>query len=118
MWPLDFHPLVEADLTDAAGWYEREQPQLGDRFLAEAAAALARLPQEALHYSVRLADIRRLNLPSFPHGIFYLSRTTRSLSSPSCMARTIRKPPCRSGEVNIPDRLPPFISPWIRHVPQ
>ena len=73
MWLLDFHPHVEADLTEAAEWYERQQPRLGDRFLDEAAHAFSRLPHDALLHAIRLADIRRVNLPSFPHGVFYFA---------------------------------------------
>jgi len=29
------------------------------------------LPTDALRYSIRFADIRRVNLPSFPYGVFY-----------------------------------------------
>ncbi len=73
MWRLDFHPLVELDLTEAAGWYEHYQPGLGSRFLDEVQALFRRLPRDADIYAVRFADIRRVNLPSFPHGIFYFT---------------------------------------------
>jgi plasmid stabilization system protein ParE len=71
MLPLDFHPLVEADLTDSAEWYARQQPGLDERFLSEVQAQLNNLPAAALLYFVRFADIRRMNLPVFKHGIFY-----------------------------------------------
>ena len=54
MLPLDFHPLVEADLSDSAEWYGHQQ-----------------LPANAFLYAVRFADIRRVNLPVFKHGVFY-----------------------------------------------
>jgi plasmid stabilization system protein ParE len=71
MLPLDFHPLVEADLTDSAEWYARQQPGLDERFLTEVREQLDVLPAAALLYAVRFADIRRMNLPIFKHGIFY-----------------------------------------------
>ena len=71
MLSLDFHPLVEADLADSAEWYGRQQPGLDDRFLTEAHECLVDLPANAALYAVRFADIRRVNLPVFKHGVFY-----------------------------------------------
>ena len=68
---LDFHPLVEADLAESAIWYERQQVGLSHRFLIEAHEVFRRLPRDAKLYAVRFADIRRVNLNSFPHGVFY-----------------------------------------------
>jgi plasmid stabilization system protein ParE len=71
MLPLVFHPLVEADVENSAGWYARQQSGLDERFLAEAYESLAALPANAFLYALRFADIRRMNLPVFKHGIFY-----------------------------------------------
>jgi plasmid stabilization system protein ParE len=71
MLPLVFHPLVEADVDDSAGWYARQQPGLDERFLVEAYECFDNLPANAALYAVRFADIRRVNLPVFKHGIFY-----------------------------------------------
>jgi hypothetical protein len=71
MLPLDFHPLVEADLADSAEWYGRQQRGLDERFLTEANECFIDLPANAFLYAVRFADIRRVNLPIFKHGIFY-----------------------------------------------
>jgi plasmid stabilization system protein ParE len=64
---LEFHPQVETDLAESAEWYERQQPGLGQRFLD---SAFRRLSESAQLYAVRIADIRRLNIQGFPHGIF------------------------------------------------
>ena len=71
MLPLEFHPLVEADLADSAEWYARQQPGLENRFLAEVRDQFDELPATASLYAIRFADIRRMNLPIFKHGIFY-----------------------------------------------
>ncbi len=71
MLPLVFHPLVEADVADSAEWYARAQPGLDERFLAEVRERFDALPAAAFLYAVRFADIRRVNLPVFKHGIFY-----------------------------------------------
>ena len=68
---IEYHPLVEADATEAAVWYEAQQPGLSDRFVDEYLRVLRTLPRTALIYAVRFGDIRRVNLPSFPYGVFY-----------------------------------------------
>jgi plasmid stabilization system protein ParE len=71
MLPLKFHPFVEADVEASAGWYARQQPGLEERFLAEAYECIDALPANAFLYAVRFADIRRVNLPVFKHGVFF-----------------------------------------------
>ena len=71
MLPLDFHPLVEVDLANSAEWYGPQQPGLDERFLVEVRERFNALPADANLYAVRFADIRRVNLPGFKHGIFY-----------------------------------------------
>jgi len=73
MLPLDFHPLVEADLADSAEWYGCQQPGLDERFLAEVRECFVALPTSASLYAVRFAGIRRVNLPIFKHGVFYFA---------------------------------------------
>ena len=71
MLPLVFHPLVEADIEASASWYARQQPDLDERFLIETYKSFDDLPANASLYAVRFADIRRVNLPVFKHGVFY-----------------------------------------------
>lgn len=73
MRSLEQHWLVRFDIRVAYRWYERQQNGLGQRFNRELRHLLKRLPDDALLYAVRLADIRRVNLPSFPYGVFYLA---------------------------------------------
>ena len=67
----EYHPLARLDLIESAAFYDEAEEELGDRFLAEAEAILSRLPKKAFHFRIRFEDIRRVNLPSFQHGIFY-----------------------------------------------
>lgn len=68
---LAFHPLARTDLVEISSRYEVQQLGLGVRFEQQARNAFQKLIEGALHYSIRFADIRRVNLPSFPHGVFY-----------------------------------------------
>ena len=68
---LDFHPLVQTDLAEAADWYARVAPEQAERFLNVAQARMRELMSNAPLYRPRLDDIRRLNFDIFPHAIFY-----------------------------------------------
>lgn len=66
------HPLVKADLREAYDWLEDEEPGLGDKFQADFLATYRRLCAGPRHFSVRFADIHRINLARFHYGIFYV----------------------------------------------
>jgi plasmid stabilization system protein ParE len=71
------HWLVRFDIAETYRWYERQERGLGRRFNQELRAVLRRLPQDALLYALRFEDIRRVNLPSFPYGVFYFADESR-----------------------------------------
>jgi len=71
MHALKKFPVVEADVAEAAEWYETQRPGLGQRFVSAVQATDKLLLDNPLRYSVRFADIRRLNLADFPYGIFF-----------------------------------------------
>ena len=67
--------LVEADQFDAADWYHRQQPGLGDDFLDESDAVIISLAGNALLYSIRFEDVRCVRLKRFhKYGVFYVIR--------------------------------------------
>ena len=67
----EFHPLVRFDLLESFVWYESAQPDLGGRFMRQVAICFDLLPPDARLYRPRFADIRRVNLRPFRHGVFY-----------------------------------------------
>jgi plasmid stabilization system protein ParE len=71
------HRLVRFDIREAYRWYERQRAGLGRRFNQELRVILGHLPADALLYSLRFDDIRRVNLPSFPYGVFYFVEESR-----------------------------------------
>lgn len=71
------HWLVRFDIRETHHWYERQRRGLGRRFNQELRAILRRLPKVALLYAVRFDDIRRVNLPSFPYGVFYVAEESK-----------------------------------------
>lgn len=64
-------PVVEADVAEAAEWYEAHRPGLGQRFVSTVHTADKLLMAEPRRYAVCFGDVRRLNLADFPYGIFF-----------------------------------------------
>jgi toxin ParE1/3/4 len=76
MTRISFHRLAEHELYDAALYYERESPGLGDRFLDEIERhidAIAKNPDSGK--KVR-GQVRRRILRKFPYGILYSVTST------------------------------------------
>jgi plasmid stabilization system protein ParE len=67
---------AEADLTDAAIWYESQRPGLGTEFLAEVDAALARASATPRQFRRlrRKPDVRRALTKRFLFCIFFVLR--------------------------------------------
>jgi plasmid stabilization system protein ParE len=65
--------LAEEDTLEAAIWYEQRQPGLGEDFLHEVDRAVRALSEDALHYRIRFADVRRKAIHRFKfYGIYYI----------------------------------------------
>lgn len=69
---LILHPLAERELDDAAGYYEAVSTGLAGRFLAEVDAFAGKILAHPLRFSIRIADVRRANLKTFPYHLNYL----------------------------------------------
>lgn len=69
--------LAESDLADAADWYNRIRPGLGDDLVLclEHAFDLIREHPEA--YTLILPDVRRALVRRFPYGVFFRLRHER-----------------------------------------
>ncbi len=66
-----FHPEAEAEMNDAAGWYEKQQENLGKRFLASVQDAINRIQLDPELYPVVEADAHRCLTRIFPFGILF-----------------------------------------------
>lgn len=93
---VEFHPLVELDVSEAADWYEVEVFGLGERFEDEAKHLLHHLPTHARHHAVRFRDVPGPTFPPSPTGCSTSSTRKRlrpaSWSSPSFTAPANVKP--------------------------
>jgi plasmid stabilization system protein ParE len=70
-WTVVLLPEAEAELWEAAAWYEQQNPQAAKRFNDAFEAAVARLTDNPFQYQAVDGDIRRAPLARFPHGLLY-----------------------------------------------
>jgi plasmid stabilization system protein ParE len=64
-------PLAEADLENAAQWYDEERPGLAQRFLKDVDRSFVRLRERPLQFSMVAGDVRRPLLHTFPYAIYF-----------------------------------------------
>jgi len=70
-YKLVYRPDVILDLAEAADWYERQAPGLGDRFLKEYSRALRFIRFSAESPRKIFEDFRRVLLKKFPFAVWY-----------------------------------------------
>jgi plasmid stabilization system protein ParE len=68
---LEFHPEAEQELIEAAGFYQRELPGLGERLEDEVRRATDLLLAQPQIGSPVGADLRRFSLNRFPYTLYY-----------------------------------------------
>ena len=74
MKSVRFHPEAEAEMIDAAAWYEAQQAGLGKRFLACVQEALNRIQLNPGLYAVIEQDVRPCLTKVFPFGVLFRIR--------------------------------------------
>ena len=74
MKSVRFYPEAEAEMIDAAAWYEAQQAGLGKRFLACVQEALNRIQLNPGFYAVIEQDVRRCLTKVFPFGVLFRIR--------------------------------------------
>ncbi|HZF08305.1 MAG TPA: type II toxin-antitoxin system RelE/ParE family toxin [Thermoanaerobaculia bacterium] len=68
---LTYHPEAEAEIVQAAGYYEKQVKGLGSRFLGDLEATIARIVEAPLRWPLVEADVRRCSLRRFPYAVYY-----------------------------------------------
>ena len=71
MKPIRFHPEAEAEMIDAEQWYERQQANLGKRFLSTIQDSLNRIEFNPLLFPLIEEDVRRCLTKSFPFAVLF-----------------------------------------------
>ena len=83
---------AEADILDAALWYEQRSPGLGREFLRAVDVALAEIARMPERYPTVHREARRALLRRFPYGVYFVV-TPGSVSIVACM-HARRDPRC------------------------
>ncbi len=68
---LIHHPDAEAELIEAAQFYEHRVPTLGAQFLDAVDYAVGVIQEAPERWSVIEADVRHYLMPRFPYAIYY-----------------------------------------------
>lgn len=64
-------PLAEADLEDAARWYDAERAGLSARFLSDVDRTFSRIAERPLQFPLVAGDVRRALLQTFPYAVYF-----------------------------------------------
>lgn len=70
---LIIRPQAEAEVIEAATWYEQTSQTLAARFTQEFRSALARIVDNPLQYQIVDDEMRRAPLAGFPYGLLYVA---------------------------------------------
>jgi plasmid stabilization system protein ParE len=69
--PFIVRPLAEADIENAARWYDDERPGLAERFLSDVHRTFARIRERPLQFPSVSRDVRRALLHTFPYAVYF-----------------------------------------------
>jgi plasmid stabilization system protein ParE len=74
---LIIRPEAEADLTDAAVWYDSREPHLGLELVSEVYTAISRAltNPESFTRVRRTPTVRRVLIRRFPYRVFFIVRS-------------------------------------------
>ena len=75
MKPIRFHPDADAEMVDAAVWYESRQEDLGKRFLTAVQDTVNKIEINPELYPLVEGDVRRCLNRTFPFGVLFRVKT-------------------------------------------
>ena len=68
---VDLRPEAEADIEEAATWYEAQREGLGDEFLNEMLSIFETISENPNLFPIVHRDSHRALIHRFPFGIYY-----------------------------------------------
>ncbi|HEV2123278.1 MAG TPA: type II toxin-antitoxin system RelE/ParE family toxin [Chloroflexota bacterium] len=74
---LVIRAAAEADIEEAARWYNAQRPGLGAEFIEAVGACLERIERHPELYGEQYRHVRRAPLRRFPYAVFYLLQADR-----------------------------------------
>jgi toxin ParE1/3/4 len=75
--PLSVSPRAEAEVREAARWYENESEGLGAAFLEAVEQTLDAIVENPLRFALLHRDVRRVLFKRFPYGAFFRVKPDR-----------------------------------------
>ena len=70
-WRLVVETQAQAEILEAAAWYDRRRVSLRRDFLDEMAALLAAIEYNPLQYQIVRGAVRRVRVGRFPYALLY-----------------------------------------------
>jgi plasmid stabilization system protein ParE len=64
-------PEAEAEIDEAASWYDTQSPSLGAEFLRAVQASLGAIQRNPFQYQIVYRQVRRAAIRRFPYGLMY-----------------------------------------------
>jgi hypothetical protein len=69
---LTVEPEAESEIAEAANWYDRRVPGVGEEFVLAVDAALAAVQRNPFQYQAVWGQYRRARVQRFPYGLIYV----------------------------------------------
>jgi len=69
--PVELSPAAEEDLHAAAGWYDAQQPGLGDAFVRSVEASFARIRRLPRAFPATASGVHSALLRRFPYAVLF-----------------------------------------------
>ena len=71
IYHFSLSPKAEADLLEAALWYESQQTGLGEKFAQKVESYFIRIQNNPLHFPSKKGNLREAYIQKFPYVIIY-----------------------------------------------
>lgn len=71
IYQFSLSPNAEADLLEAALWYESQQTGLGEKFAQKVESYFFRIQNNPLHFPLKKGNLREAYIQKFPYVIIY-----------------------------------------------
>jgi len=71
IYHFSLSPNAEADLLEAALWYESQQTGLGEKFIKKVESYFLRIQNHPFHFPLKKGNLREAYIQKFPYVIIY-----------------------------------------------
>jgi plasmid stabilization system protein ParE len=68
---LRYHPLFDCDVREAAGWYDRRSPGLGDAFVDLVARSVDEIIADPQRFAASVSGCRYARVRRFPYVVMF-----------------------------------------------